>query len=194
MKTLLIATITLLLTGCWKPEPTFTMLVMGDSIMQQQVGILSGQVLSRDNAPLIINNAIGGTPTDGPYWSGRINAARDMAPDLSIIFVSLGTNDGALYQEDEAALYAEFPVAVDAIMLAATGIPVYWQLPNSQSGMHHREAVRTMLFEAAAAHDNLYLIEPEVGTGWFSADDIHLTQKGIQQLTAVSLSILGYEI
>ncbi len=191
MRALLLASI-VLLSGCWKPEPTYTMLLMGDSIMQQQVGHFSGMVLARDNAPLVVNNAIGGTPTDGEYWAGRINATRDMAPDLSIIFVSLGTNDGALYQEDVAALCLAFPVAIDAIMLAATGIPVYWQLPNSQSGMYHREAVRTMLFEAAAAHDNLHLIEPEVGTGWFSADDIHLTQKGIRQLTAVSLSILEY--
>jgi len=191
-KRLVIIAAIVLLSGCWKPEPTHTLMIMGDSIMQQQVGIFSGNVLSRDNAPMIINNAIGGTPTDGPYWTGRINAARAMAPDLSIIFVSLGTNDGSLYSEDEAALYAEFPAAVDAIMVAATGVEVYWQLPNSRSSMDHREAVRAMLFEAEAAHSNLHLIEPEVGTGWFIADDIHLTPKGITGLVSVSLSILGY--
>jgi hypothetical protein len=194
MKIFIVATLTLVLTGCWKPEPTFTMLVMGDSIMQQQVGILTGQILMRDNAPIVINNAVGGITTDGPYWSGRINAARAMAPDLSIIFVSLGTNDGSLYSDDEAALYAEFPAAVDAIMVAATGVEVYWQLPNAQSSMNHREAVRTILFEAAAAHDNLYLIEPEVGTGWFIADDIHLSGKGVSGLVNVSLGIMAYEI
>ena len=193
-KILTAATIATVLTGCLIPEPTRTVMVMGDSIMQQQVADFGTNMQFRDNAPLLFNNAIGGTSAawngQQDYWAGRIQASRDRAYDLDIIFVSLGTNDGTFYGDNVGQLLKDFPIAINTIMAETVGVEVYWQPPSKESSAQNAESVREMLFAAAEVHDNLTIVE--VDDGLMAEDLVHLSPDGESVMSQKYLDILGY--
>ena len=195
-KLLTSAAIATVLTGCLIPEPTRTVMVMGDSIMQQQVANFGVQLQARDNAPLLFNNAMGGSGAayegQGVYWAGRIRASRDRAYDLDIIFVSLGTNDGTVYGDNVSELLIDFPIAIDTIMAETVGVEVYWQLPSKESAAPNSKSIRDMLFAAEEVYDNLTMVETD--DGLLANDMVHLSRRGEGVMTLKFLNILGYNL
>ena len=195
-KLLTAATIATVLTGCLIPEPTRTVMVMGDSIMQQQVANFGVQLQARDNAPLLFNNAMGGSGAayegQGVYWAGRIRASRDRAYDLDIIFVSLGTNDGGFYGDNVSELLIDFPIAIDTIMAETVGLEVYWQPPSRESLARNSQSIRDMLFAAAEVYDNLTIVEMD--DGLLANDMVHLSRHGEGVMIKKFLNILGYNL
>lgn len=184
----------LALTGCFKPETDEAVIIMGDSLSMQFVTFLSAKIMLSNNAPLIINNTIGGMPTawngGGAYWAGRINVVRGIT-NVKSIAIALGTNDGTLYTAYGGDLYGEFPAAVDAIMQASTGIDVYWVVPSIESRMSFRDDIRGMLYDAASVYDNLHILE--IAEGGLSPDEIHLSQEGIEDVNRKLYAAMGFD-
>jgi|TARA_R110000796_G_scaffold205364_1_gene321375 lysophospholipase L1-like esterase len=193
-KILTAATMATVLTGCLIPEPPYTVMVMGDSIMHKQVAEFGTDMQLRDYAPLLFNNAIAGSSLahndQQDYWAGRIEASRNRAYDLDVIFISLGTNDGTYYNGNAGQLLIDFPLAIDVIMAKSVGVEVYWQPPSIESEAANVNRIRTMLFAAADLYDNLTIVD--VPLGLMSPDGLHLSEAGASVMSQKYLDILGY--
>jgi len=193
MKTVIAMVLTLVLSGCLKPETDSAILVMGDSISQQIVANLSGHILFRDNAPMVFNNSIGGLPlaaqNSGQYWAGRITQAKSIS-NLEAITVALLGNDGSFYtaEDDHEAEVAD---AFRQVMYAAGDTPVYWVIPSVEVVMNLHEELRGYAYEAASLYENLHIIEVPLGS--LAEDELHLSPVGIMRVSHLIRVALGLE-
>ena len=173
------------LSGCYKPEADSTVLLMGDSIAQEITEELSYALQSRDNAPILIANGIGGMTASqdksAEYWAGRISQV-----EVDTIFISLGTNDAAAKAE-----IADFEYAVHLILDAAGTAKVFWLLPST-ANKYDMLAVRAAITTIVAMYPNAETVEVEDGA--LDTDNIHLSPEGEQTTANQFVKLLGYNV
>ena len=200
-KTFLAAGMIASLSGCyWQPEVSSTVLIMGDSIMEETSSVFVSTLSRRDNAPMVINNSMGGMTTvhDGSseYWSGRVTAIRGQT-QVDTVFVSLGANDMAAYSGEDKTLdvvsiMEEFPTGLDLIMSSMDGVEVYWLVPHIY--MSGREEaltyVRQALADAEMRWDNLNLLYIDEMPEYIDEDNIHLNKDGESGVALMFIDII----
>ena len=201
-KTLTTLLITLSLAGCYKADIPSTVVLLGDSLMQETSGGLAFQMLHNDSAPMLINNSMGGMMLAAleadRYWGPRLNNIRAEA-DVDYVFVSLGINDINFYRQRPDGInemLAEVPQAIDNIARAARGTEVYWLVPHlalqdSKVAGPEVDLMRELLAQASRRWDNLNLIYIGNDHSLFEKDIIHLSGKGQQYVTEEFLSKIG---
>ncbi len=192
-KTITALLLTLSLAGCYKADIPCSVVLMGDSVMQETSGVLGFHLLRRDSAPMLINNSIGGMTTVAAsadvYWAERLTNIQAEV-DVSYIFVSLGINDINFYRQRPNGvneLWQYMPPAIDGIMNAAGGAEVYWLVPHitlhdSKAAGVEVDVVRQHLAEAAERWNTLHLIYIDDKPEWIDTDYIHLNAIGEQGL------------
>jgi len=189
-KTLTTLLLTLTLASCYKADIPCSVVLIGDSIMQETSGVLGFYLLRRDNAPMLINNSMGGMTTVAKgadvYWAERL-ANIQAETSVSHIFVSLGTNDASFYKQRPDGvneLWQYMPSALDSIMESVSpDVEVHWLVPHiflhqGRLAGPEVDVVRQMLAEAADRWDNLNLIYIDDQPTWIDPDLIHLSTLG----------------
>lgn len=191
------------LTGCYEADIPCSVVLIGDSVMQETSGVLGFHLLRRNNAPMLINNSMGGMTTVAAgaevYWAERLTRIQEEV-DVKYVFASLGINDISFYgQRPEGVneLWEAMPSALDKIMSSvAPSIEVYWLVPhlcleNSRLSGPEVQVVRQQLAEAAERWDNLYLIYIDDNPEWIDSDLIHLNALGEKQVALKFISNIG---
>jgi len=190
------------LTGCYKADIPSTVVLLGDSLMQETSGGLAFQMLHNDSAPMLINNSMGGmmlAAVDADeYWGSRLDNIRAEA-DVDYVFVSLGINDIGFYKKRPNGInemLAEIPQAIDNIAIAAQGAEVYWLVPHlamqdSRLAGPEVDLMRDLLDQASQRWDNLNLVYIGNDHTLFEKDLIHLSGKGEGLVTREFLRKIG---
>jgi len=191
------------LTGCYKADIPCTVVLLGDSLMQETSGGLAFRLLHNDSAPMLINNSMGGmmmqAQSADQYWGPRLNNIRAEV-EVDYVFVSLGINDINFYQQTPAddinVMWEEIPQAIDRIVLAAQGAEVYWLAPhlamhNSRLAGEEVDVMRELLARAAQRWDNLHLVYIGSDPALFEKDLIHLSAKGEQWVAEKFIGKIG---
>lgn len=194
---------TVSLSACFEPEVSSTVLIMGDSIMQELSDEFSAGLQARDYAPMVVNNSIGGMPlvANGAteYWVGRITSIRSKV-ELDTIFVSGLTNDTNYYtqlgNDVVTDMYTELPSGIDEIMSAVDSqTEVYWLAPNewmaTNTVIPDVGVAVDILEDAELRWDNLTIYYVQDVTS-IDEDWIHLSDKGEVAVSNQMISILGY--
>ena len=189
-KTITALLLTLLLAGCYEADIPCSVVLIGDSVMQETSGVLGFHLLRRDNAPMLINNSIGGMTTVAAgadvYWAERLTNIQAEV-DVSHVFVSLGINDVSFYgQRPDGVneLWQYMPSALDSIMESVSpDVEVHWLVPHlclddSRLAGPEVQVIRQQLAEAAERWDNLHLIYIDDKPEWIDDDLIHLNTLG----------------
>jgi lysophospholipase L1-like esterase len=188
------------LTGCYDAEIPSKVLLTGDSVMQETSGVLAFYLLHNDDAPMLINNSMGGMTmvfggTD-VYWADRLtNIQSEVAVDT--VFVSLGINDiNAFGQQPDGInqMWEYVPDSIDSFMGSLdSDVEVHWLVPHiflhqSRLAGPEVDVMRQMLAEAADRWDNLNLIYIDDQPTWIDEDLIHLNTLGEK---GVALEMIG---
>ena len=189
-KTITALLLTLSLAGCYEADIPCSVVLIGDSVMQETSGVLGFHLLRRDNAPMLINNSIGGMTTVAAgadvYWAERLTNIQAEV-DVSHVFVSLGINDVSFYgQRPDGVneLWQYMPSALDSIMESVSpDVEVHWLVPHlclddSRLAGPEVQVIRQQLAEAAERWDNLHLIYIDDKPEWIDDDLIHLNTLG----------------
>ena len=189
-KTITALLLTLSLAGCYEADIPCSVVLIGDSVMQETSGVLGFHLLRRDNAPMLINNSMGGMTTVAAgadvYWAERL-ANIQAEVDVSHVFVSLGINDVSFYgQRPDGVneLWQYMPSALDSIMESVSpDVEVHWLVPHlclddSRLAGPEVQVIRQQLAEAAERWDNLHLIYIDDKPEWIDDDLIHLNTLG----------------
>lgn len=188
---MLILALPLLLSGCWTPAAPNAVMVMGDSIAVSFSARLASILMARDDAPLVLNNSLGGmvAEADGAdvYWVGRIAEARKHVDNLDTLVVSLGVNDISLLTRHEISTV--LGPALNDIMYASIGLKVYWVV-HADGKPPNLDEFRRVLCQAASYYSHVTVLD--LPTGVLGADDIHLTQAGVALTTEMLLTEMGY--
>ncbi len=184
------------LTGCYDAEIPSTVLLTGDSVMQETSGVFGFNLLHNDVAPMLINNSMGGmTMVFGgadSYWSSRLTNIQSEV-EVNTVFVSLGINDIGAYSKLPNGInqmWQYVPDAIDSFMGSVDpATEVHWLVPHiflHQSGKHGSEEIdlmRQMLADAADRWDNLNLIYIDDKPTWIDTDMIHLNGLGESEVS-----------
>lgn len=178
MKKVITIVLMLALAGCWEPDSEEVVVLAGDSIAEQATRDINFSLLRKDNAPMVVNNAIGGAPLKSTvYGCGRLNAMHELltSPPDSII-LSAGTND-ALFNGGQGT--GTFPADINTIMNCVDPTTtVYWVTPHiSPSYTQH-------VFTAANTWPNIVPVDFTPTPMQLQPDGIHLNTAGNAALVA----------
>jgi len=188
MSKLLTALLVFTLSGCYDPTVRENILFMGDSIAQEIVDDFGFSMLRRDEAPMIVNNSIGGMALDfidsREYWVGRSIEIQAQV-EIGAVVISLGTNDA------NANTLNDYPAAIDALMdTFPVTTRVLWLVPTLISTVERGQLARQLIIDAEGRHSNLTIVYID-GMG-HDADEIHLTPKGEERVARQLTELLGY--
>ena len=194
--------LSVVLSACYSPDINHTVVLLGDSLMQETSGTLAFHLLHNDSAPMIINNSMGGMMTAAvdadKYWGARLENIRAEV-GIDYVFVSLGINDINFYRQQPDGineLWEYMPQAIDNIAQAAQGAEVYWLVPHlalhdSKSAGPEVDLMRQLLAMAAQRWDNLHLVYIGNDHSLFERDLIHLSPKGEKKVALEFISNIG---